>query len=67
MIILIPNIIIQAVTIYMFYERHWSGVSRNMSFSVAGDVAMVVDSFLSETEDKEKNKIITLAKKKLVF
>ncbi len=42
LIILLPNIIIQLVAVYIFYERHWSGVSKRMASSLAGEVEMIV-------------------------
>ena len=42
LIILLPNIIVQLVAAYVFYERHWSGVSKHMAVSLAGEIEMVV-------------------------
>lgn len=45
LIFILPMVLVQAVTIYMFYERHWTSMSRNMSASLAGEIALVVHQF----------------------
>jgi two-component system osmolarity sensor histidine kinase EnvZ len=42
MIFVVPLALVQAVAIYVFYERHWESVTRNMSASLAGEVALLV-------------------------
>ncbi len=41
-IILVPMILVQVVTIFIFYERHWDSVTRQMAASLAGDVDYIV-------------------------
>ena len=41
-IILVPMILVQVVTIFIFYERHWDSVTRQMAASLARDVDYVV-------------------------
>ncbi len=55
LIILLPNIIIQLVAIYMFYERHWSGVSKHMAVSLAGEVAMIVRTIEANNGDNKND------------
>ncbi|MBN8531510.1 MAG: HAMP domain-containing protein [Alphaproteobacteria bacterium] len=43
LILLLPTLLVQAVTTYIFYDRHWDHVSRNMALSLAGEIAMLVD------------------------
>lgn len=66
LIIIIPNIIIQVFAIYMFYERHWSGVSKHMVVSLAGDIELVVKESLKKNE-VERQKFIDSAKQALYF
>ncbi|MBY0354829.1 MAG: hypothetical protein K2Q12_03765 [Rickettsiales bacterium] len=42
LIFVVPIAMVQAVAIYIFYERHWESVTRNMSVSLAGEVALLV-------------------------
>lgn len=48
LIILLPNIIVQLVAVYIFYERHWSGVSKHMATALAGDIAFIVKAIESD-------------------
>lgn len=51
LILVVPTVLIQAVAIYMFYERHWDSIVRNMSASLAGEVALLVYQYdHTETE-----------------
>ena len=41
-IILVPMILVQVVTVFIFYERHWDSVTRQMAASLAGDIDFIV-------------------------
>lgn len=43
LILVLPTLLVQAMTSYIFYDRHWDHVSRSMALSLAGEVAMLVD------------------------
>lgn len=42
LILVIPVVLIQLVAVYVFYERHWDSVVRNMSSALAGEVVLLV-------------------------
>lgn len=42
LILVLPMILVQVVAVYIFYERHWSSLSRNMASSLAGEIATLV-------------------------
>ena len=54
LIILLPNIIVQLVAVYIFYERHWSGVSKHMATALAGDIAFIVKTINDDAVHKDK-------------
>jgi two-component system osmolarity sensor histidine kinase EnvZ len=60
LIILLPNIIVQLVAVYIFYERHWSGVSKHMLNALVGEIAFVVKIIDSSPDDQREN-ILKLA------
>jgi two-component system osmolarity sensor histidine kinase EnvZ len=64
LIILLPNIIVQLVSVYVFYERHWSGMSKYMASSLARQVDMVVKGF-SRTTGKDREDFISITKNSL--
>lgn len=52
LIIILPIAIMQIVVAYIFFNAHWSQVSENLSDSVAGDVALVVDLYKQAPEER---------------
>lgn len=42
-IILVPIILVQIISVIIFYERHWDWVSRHMSKNLAKDVGLLID------------------------
>lgn len=59
LIILLPNIIIQLVSVYVFYERHWSGVSKHMAFSIAGEIELIARG-IEQTSGQSRQDFINL-------
>lgn len=43
LIIVVPLIVVQVISTYIFYENHWDTMSRRMAASLAGDVATLVN------------------------
>ena len=43
--ILLPIVIIQIVTITIFYERHWGSVSNNMENIVVQEINTIIDLY----------------------
>lgn len=52
LIIILPIIIIQSVTAYIFYNRHWEDVTISMQSSVVGDMAILYRLINSNSNDK---------------
>ena len=42
-IILVPMIIVQVITVFIFYERHWDTVTRHMAANLASEIAFLID------------------------
>jgi two-component system osmolarity sensor histidine kinase EnvZ len=43
LILVVPVVVAQLITVYIFFERHFSALSVELARSVAGDVAMIID------------------------
>jgi hypothetical protein len=43
LILVLPIFLAQAISVYIFYERHWDSVSRNMASSLAGELALIAE------------------------
>lgn len=52
MIIMMPMILVQVVTVLIFYERHWDTVTRYMAANLAADMAVIVNKY-SEDQSLE--------------
>ena len=52
-IILVPMILVQIISVSIFYERHWDWVSRHMSKSLAEDLGLLIDE-LGNTPSKDQ-------------
>ena len=44
LIIIIPTILAQLIATYMFYNRHWYSVSKNMAYSLYNDIQLIYDA-----------------------
>jgi two-component system osmolarity sensor histidine kinase EnvZ len=44
LIIVTPLILLQIVSAWIFYDRHWETISRRLASGVAGEIASVIDS-----------------------
>ena len=42
-IILVPVILVQLITVFIFYERHWDSVTRQMAGALAGEITLIID------------------------
>jgi hypothetical protein len=43
MIIIMPLILLQLVSAWIFYDRHWDTITWRLTSSVAGDIAHVIE------------------------
>ncbi len=51
LIIIIPAIVSQSISLYIFYNKHWDNISKYMVYTLAGEVA-----FISKIYPKIRNK-----------
>ncbi len=59
LIVAVPVILIQLVTAYFFFSRHWDNVTRHMSRALTGEVAFV-SYLMGNQEEAEKKRIAYL-------
>jgi two-component system osmolarity sensor histidine kinase EnvZ len=51
LILLLPLVLLQLVTTYIFFDRHHEAVTRRQAAAIAGDIAFIIDSL--ETAEGE--------------
>ena len=57
-IILVPMIIVQVITVFIFYERHWDTVTRHMAANLASEIAFLIDGIGTAPDTKQLDPII---------
>jgi two-component system osmolarity sensor histidine kinase EnvZ len=50
LIIVMPLILLQVVSTWIFYERHWDTITRRLSGAVAGELALAIDRIAVSTD-----------------
>lgn len=58
LILVLPTLLIQMVTAYIFFDRHWENVAKHMSGSLAGEVAFLIKQ-LKDVPSKQKPKVVS--------
>lgn len=62
MILVTPVVLIQVIATYMFFDRHWSKMTTRLAYGVAGEVAVLTDSFQG---DMDHERLISAAARHL--
>ncbi|MDP6954056.1 MAG: ATP-binding protein [Alphaproteobacteria bacterium] len=44
LIVMVPLVLLQAVSAYVFYTRHWEDVGRRLALGLAGEIALLIDA-----------------------
>ena len=53
-IILVPIILVQIISVSIFYERHWDWVSRHMAKNLAKDLGLLIDELGKEPSKDQR-------------
>ena len=61
LIIVIPLILLQLVSAFVFYESHWNKVSTKLARGVAGDIAAIIDLLSQNNSSQGREAVIELA------
>jgi two-component system osmolarity sensor histidine kinase EnvZ len=48
LILILPVLLIQVITTFVFFDRHWGKVTARLAYAVAGEVAIIVDAYAEE-------------------
>ncbi len=57
LIIVMPLILLQVVSTWIFYDRHWDTITRRLSNSIAGDIAQVIE-LMRQSPSQESRAVI---------
>ena len=67
LIMLIPLVLVQATVVYIFFERHWDTVSRQLAMDVSGDVLTIMRMAEGVTDPAEIAPIDSFAREEMQF
>lgn len=62
LIMVMPLILLQVVSAYVFYDRHWTTVARQLAYGLAGDIAAVVEARRVFADDGDTSWLVNLAR-----
>ena len=62
LIVMIPLVALQAVSAFVFYNRHWDDVGRRLALSLAGDIALLIDAIESPDPAVDRRWLIRRAR-----
>ena len=63
LIIVAPLILLQIITTFIFFDRHWQTMSKRLSGLLAGEIAIIIDAVKSQ-EQQEREKTFLLVEGK---
>ena len=61
-IIVTPLILMQAISTFVFFDRHWDTMTRRLSHTLAGDIAFIIDA-ITPIESKNLDNVRDRAEK----
>ncbi len=61
MIILTPLILLQVVSTWIFYDRHWDTITRRLAGAVAGEINMVIESMRQFPGKENEDRVLSTA------
>lgn len=53
LILILPILLLQIITTYMFFDRHWTKMTARLAFAVAGEITLLAD-YIENAESDQK-------------
>ncbi|MEM7651236.1 MAG: ATP-binding protein [Pseudomonadota bacterium] len=61
LILITPVVLIQIITSFVFFDRHWSKMTTRLAFAVSGELAVITSSLKDGAEDERLERIAEYA------
>lgn len=61
LLVILPVLLLQIITIYAFYDRHWDSITRRLARGVVGDIAFVIDEMKFRSTPIEQQQLFDTA------
>jgi two-component system osmolarity sensor histidine kinase EnvZ len=65
LIVILPMVILQSVLTFVFMERHWALVTKQLSLMLTQDIAAVIDIYQSYPQDKDLETLTRIAQDRM--
>jgi two-component system osmolarity sensor histidine kinase EnvZ len=62
LIIVMPLILLQVISGFIFYDRHWSWVSRQLTSSAVGEITAIIDLWRAAPDDEMRSRILEIGR-----
>ena len=62
LIVMVPLVLLQAVSAYIFYSRHWEDVGRRLALGLAGEIALLIDAVKADGSQVNASWLINRAR-----
>ena len=62
MIIVTPLVLLQVVSTWIFFDRHWETITRRLAGSIAGDIAWILEELKPELDGRQRYELFTRAR-----
>ena len=63
LIMIVPMVVLQWVVAFVFFERHWSIVTQDLSHAVVQDIASLIDVYKGYPQDKDRTQLRHIAQR----
>lgn len=63
LIIVTPLIVLQVVTAWIFYDRHWDTITRRLTDAIAGEIGLIVDTMRRYSGPEDQKAIIDMSRR----
>lgn len=67
MILVTPVLLIQVITVFVFFDRHWSKMTTRLAFAVSGELSAITQAVKDGADPQELENIVGYAQKYLTL
>src|SRR6202166_4999075 len=65
LIMIVPMVVLQWVVAFVFFDRHWSTVTQDLSKAVVQDVASLIDIYKGYPQDKDRAQLRRIGQQRM--
>ena len=62
LILMLPLLLLQVVSAFVFYNRHWEDVGRRLALGMGGDISVLIDAIETYPNGPERDWVLDRAR-----